>query len=147
VFSSDRVLVSYPKDVLERLHEQTQEAESVRRFIEIESNQMFLRKMKQYLEDEIRRRYQGSEIQKLIADLRDVEDRMAASGMPVIANLPPGLRHTIGQLEKVKEQIDVLKQLVMAVPIPFFPRNFIIRMIDFSYLTYRLTKKSQRATP
>ena len=61
----DRVIAGYPAEVLVRLQEQTQQAQNLRNFIEIESNQIFLKKMQAYLENAILDRYKGSEIDKL----------------------------------------------------------------------------------
>jgi hypothetical protein len=128
----DKVLTGYPADVLLRLQEQTQQAQALRNFVEIESNQIFLRKMHSYLENAIIERYRGSEIEKLITDLSDVESRMKQSSVTVeLSELPSELRRTISQIELRTDQISALKEVVRVTPMPSFLRSMFLGLLNF----------------
>jgi hypothetical protein len=135
----DRVITGYPADVLLRLQEQTQQAQTLRNFIEIESNQIFLRKMQAYLEGAIMDRYKGSDIEKLIKDLSDVEARMQQANVTMsVAELPQELRRTINRIEQGRDEIAMLKRYIEIMPMPGYFRGVLAGTVDvFAWFSRR----------
>ena len=66
--------------------------------------------MQTYLEGAIIDRYEGSEIQKLMNDLNDVEARMQQANVSTsMADLPQELRRTISRIEEKRNETVMLK--------------------------------------
>jgi hypothetical protein len=136
----DHVLVSYPQELLEKLKEQTEQSKALHQFIDVKSNQIFLEKMHQYLEGAIEDRYKGSELQKLMGDLKNVELRMEQAKMDVVVGeIPRELRETIDRITLKAELIDAIRRFLSFMPMPRVFRETLITIALF-WIKYNLPK-------
>jgi light-regulated signal transduction histidine kinase (bacteriophytochrome) len=69
----DKVLLTYDKDTFQQLKEAKEQHKELVDFIEHRSNEIFLLKLRSYLQEEIETKFQNSELAKLIKDLEEVE--------------------------------------------------------------------------
>jgi hypothetical protein len=127
----DQVLVSYPQELLEKLKEQTEQSKALHQFIDVKSNQIF-EKMHEYLEGAIEDRYKGSELQKLMGDLKNVELRMEQAKMDVVVGeIPRELRETIDRITLKAELIDAIRRFLSFMPMPRVFREALITIALF----------------
>ena len=115
----DKVLLTYDKDTFQQLKEAKEQHKEIVDFIEHRSNEIFLLKLRSYLQEEIETKFQNSELAKLIKDLEEVEAQLDAMNVEYNAiELPERFRQFLAQLNQ-QEKLDLLLEMVDAIP--FFP--------------------------
>lgn len=122
----DKVLLSYETDTFQSLKQAKEEEKNIREFIEWKSNEIFLIKLRAYLENEIIRKYKGSELEQLVDELQRIENQLAGIDISYTEiDLPSRLKRLLHQLEK-DEQLQLYYDLIDALPLPWiFPKNLI----------------------
>jgi hypothetical protein len=117
------VLLTYDEKTLKDLKLAKEEETKIRDFIENKSNEIFLLRLRSYLEAEIISKYKDSELAKLIADLEDVERELRAINVKYEeVELPERFKQVLSRLN-VEERMNLYLNLLDAIP--FFPlKNF-----------------------
>jgi hypothetical protein len=133
----DKVLLTYREDTLQSLREAKEEEQQTREFIERHSNEIFLLKMRAYLEETIISKYQDSEIAKLIAELEQIETQLDSMNIQYSSiELPERFKSLLNRLSE-QQRFDAYIELLDAFPdLPVFPikRMYIAAMrLAFSH--------------
>lgn len=113
------VLENYDVTEFQKLKEATEKEKELNDFIENKSNRIFLLKIRAYIEEEILKKYNNSELPKLIADLENIEKQL--DSLKVTYNeieLPARFKKVLNDLNQ-QEQIEMLIDMFDAMP--WFP--------------------------
>jgi len=116
----DKVLLTYDKEQFENLKSMKEEEQSIQDFIEFRSNEIFLLKLRSYIEDEIISKYNNSEISKLINELREIEDKLDSINVQYDdTKLPSRFKEIVQDLDR-EDKSELYSDLLDAMPfIPF----------------------------
>ena len=129
----DKTLMKYEAETFEQLKKAKEEEQKISDFIENKSNEIFLLKLRSYLEEEILTKYKGSELSKLINELEKIEQELDSINTPFSEiELPDRFKKIVRDLNK-EDKFEMYIDLIDALP--FFP-------LKSSYKAYlRLLKK------
>jgi hypothetical protein len=118
----DKVLLTYDEDTLRALKEAKEEEQQIRAFVEHRSNEIFLLKMRAYLEEAIISKYRDSEIAKLVAELEQVETQLDSMNVQYGSiELPERFKDLLNRLNE-EERFNAYIELLDAFPdLPLFP--------------------------
>lgn len=124
-------MATMPEDVLVKLRERTIQAEELKAYIEVASNQVFLQKMEYVLSTAIVARYSGSEIERLVQELDKVENELRRANLPVLSkDIPDRLRRTIAAIKTDKDKSSATDDLLRELGYPAPLRKAISFMTD-----------------
>lgn len=145
----DEVLLTYDEKTFNGLKKAKEEEKIIKQFIEYKSNEIFLVKLRSHLEEEIKTKYQNSELAKLVEDLQSVEKQLDAINVKYDpSQLPERFNKIIFQLNE-QERMDFFLDMLKSVPLfpfPFFVA-FMKAMISFRYNFQRIfIKHPQRSS-
>lgn len=137
----DKLLLTYDKDTIETLQQAKKEEEAIKDFIEHRSNEIFLLKLRNYLEDQIIVRYKGSEIAKLVNDLKKIEDQLDDMKIQYgeIA-LPERFKKIVERLNE-EEKVNIYLGLLDTLPLPGYFVAFYKASIRSAFSLRRIIPK------
>ncbi len=132
----DKVLLEYESKTYQKLKEKKEEEQKISDFIEKKSNEIFLLKIKSFMEAEIIRKYNNSELPKMINELELIEKELDSIDVKYNEiELPHRLKTIIKDLDR-QDQIEMYINMLDAFP--FFPsKNFMkayIKLMDKFFL-------------
>jgi hypothetical protein len=123
---ADRLLITYDSQTLNKLKLAKDEEQKLRDFIDYKSNEIFYRRLRFYLVDELERKYRDSEISNLIEEIKNVETELDRFNIDYDeANLPDRFKNFLTHLER-KRATDLMIEMVDALP--FFPFKNMIKI-------------------
>jgi len=124
----DKVLLTYDVETLQRLKQAKEEEVEIRDFIERRSNEIFLLKLRTYLQESVENKYKDSEIAKLITELEKVEnllDTMNVDYDPLqVPDRFKRLLKELNQEEQLNLYMDVFLEMIESFPFLPFKRFF-----------------------
>jgi hypothetical protein len=120
--AADKLLLAYDEETLRQLKEAKEEEQKIRNFIEHRSNEVFLLKVRAYLEEAITAKYEGSEISKLISELEEVESQLDALQVQYgSVELPARFKMLLSKLNE-EQRFDAYLELLNSFPeLPLIP--------------------------
>lgn len=135
----DKVLLEYESKTYETLKERKEEEQKISEFIENKSNEIFLLKIRSFMEEEILRRYENSELPKMVNELEKIEKELDLIDVHYNEiELPIRFKKVLQDLnyqDQVEMYADVLDTF------PFLPsKKFIIgyiKMVNFILMVMR----------
>lgn len=120
-----------PEDVLVKLRERTIQAEELKAYIEVKSNQVFLQKIESVLSTAIPTRYTGSELEQLVQELDGVEYELRRANLPTLSkNVPERLRRTIASIKSDKDKSSATDDFFRELGYSPFQRRVVALSID-----------------
>lgn len=136
----DKVLTTYDIDTIAKLKQAQLEEQQIKEFIENRSNEIFLLKLREYLRQEIETKYRESEIAKLVQELEKVENKLDAMNVQYGSlELPTRFKKLLTELNQ-KEQVELVIDLIDALPIPFFPFKRLTKVLLRARYQYAFLK-------
>ncbi len=112
----DKVIDHYDEKTFKELHEARIEKKQLDDFIEHKSNERFLIKMRSYLEEEIIKKYESSEIAVLIKELVSIEIKLDELKVKYTAiDLPDRFKKILEDLDQ-EEKLNLYLDLLGAMP-------------------------------
>jgi hypothetical protein len=110
------IIRGIPEDTLKKLREAEIERTEIVSFLESRSNEIFLLKLRDYLEEQIIRRYQTSELPKLVADLQDVETELTKMSIAYgELQVPQRFRKVLDKLSE-RERFEYVRDYIDTIP-------------------------------
>lgn len=115
----DQVLLKYDEKTFRNLKEAKEQEQKIRNFIDHQSNEMFLLKLRSYIEEEILSKYNNSDIAKLINELEEIEAQLDSINVDYgEIKLPDRFKKLLKSMKR-KEKLNLYLDLLEALP--FFP--------------------------
>jgi DNA repair ATPase RecN len=124
---ADKLLMTYDEDTLSKLRMAKAEESRLRTFIDFKSNEIFNLKLRTYLTEELEKKYKGSEIERLIEEIQEVETELRRLNVEFDeTKLPERFKEFISHLER-RRAVDLMLEMVDALP--FFPLKKLAKYI------------------
>jgi hypothetical protein len=110
------IIRGIPEDTLKKLRDAEIERTEIVSFLESRSNEIFLVKLRDYLEEQIIRRYQTSELPRLVADLEDVETELSRKSIAYgELQVPQRFRKVLDKLSE-RERFEYVSDYIDTIP-------------------------------
>jgi hypothetical protein len=125
-------VATLPEDVLTKLRERTIQAEELKKYIEVTSNEIFLRKLEDVLSNAIISRYKDSELERLMNELDAVERELRRADLIVSPKeLPSRLRNSISEIKTTRDQSNVLDTILSELGYSRPTRSIVVALVSF----------------
>lgn len=117
--AADKLLLTYDSQTLNKLKLAKEEEQRLYDFIDYKGNEIFYRRLRLYLVDELERKYRDSEISNLVEEITNVEAELDRIHIEYDeTNLPERFKNFLTHLER-KRAVNLMMEMVDAFP--FFP--------------------------
>lgn len=118
--AADKLLLKYDEKALSELKQAKEQEVQIRNFIDVKSNEIFLLKLHNYLSELVKRKYDNSELAKLIEELNQVEKKMINNNISFQdVELPDRLKKLLKEIDS-DQQLNLTYEIIDAIPLlPF----------------------------
>ncbi len=131
----DKLLLTYDIETIEELKEAKEEEQKLREFIDHRSNEIFLIRLRAYIEEQVISKYKNSEIAKLVGELEQVESQLDTMQVQYgEIDLPERFKKLLSRLNE-EEKFNAYVDLIDAFPeFPLIPmKRMYIAVLKFGF--------------